>query len=164
MAAEPVKLPRRSRRYGVGKEIGGAVYLHRDYEHVIGSLVEEAKKALPTGFEYTVVKYALDTSTVSFIHSPDFDSAPEPAVGDLWTVHQDGRATFRRQPADPYIYHHKWLFVRDDYPRFDVSESHQRSTLWMNLPGIDILRIGKRAYWNREVVPRLAPVPASQGR
>ena len=29
-------LPNRSRRFGIGKEIGGAVYLHRDYERLLG--------------------------------------------------------------------------------------------------------------------------------
>jgi len=32
-----VALPKRSSRYGIGKEIGGAVYLHRDYEHLAGA-------------------------------------------------------------------------------------------------------------------------------
>ena len=35
-------LPKRSKRYGVGKEIGGAVYVHRDYEGRLGDAVTEA--------------------------------------------------------------------------------------------------------------------------
>ena len=34
-------------------------------------------------------------------------------------------------PSDPYIYHHKWLFVADDYDGFDVEESKARSGAWL---------------------------------
>ena len=151
-----VRLPKRSRRYDVGKEIGGAVYLHRQYEQLLGRRVEEAKRHLPPEFEYTVVKYHLDTAAVSFIHSPDFDESPEPTVGDSWVVDPQGGARLRRQLADPYIYHHKWLFVADDYSGFDVAESMARSLAWMSLPNVDRTRIGRQGYWHRVVLPRLA--------
>ena len=35
-SSRQLPLPKRSKRYGVGKEIGGAVYVHRRYEHVLG--------------------------------------------------------------------------------------------------------------------------------
>src|SRR5262249_11482684 len=98
-------------RYGVGKEIGGAVYVHRRYQDLLGPAVEAAAARLPPGFAYTVVKVHQGTGAVSFIHSPDFDTAPEPTVGDLCTVAPDGKVRHRRQLADPYLYHHKWLFV-----------------------------------------------------
>lgn len=155
MSAKQIRLPKRSRQYGVGKEIGGAVYLHRSYETKLGSVIEEAKSHLPAEFIYTVVKYRSDTATVSFIHSPDFDTIPEPMVGDIWIVFADGRSQLRRQAADPFIYHHKWLFVADDYDGFDVEESKQRSLTWMALPGADRTRIGRKSYWEREVLPHL---------
>jgi hypothetical protein len=155
MSEERVRLPVRSRRYGIGKEIGGAVYLHRSYEHLLGVVVEEAREHLPPDFDYTVVKYQLASSVVSFIHSPDFDSSPEPTVGDIWVIFPDGRTQLRRQLADPYIYHHKWLFVADEYPGFDVAASKSRSLAWMRLPGVDRTRIGRLSYWENAVLPRL---------
>src|SRR4051794_6406996 len=116
-------LPRRSRRFGVGKEIGGAVYLHRAYEYLIGPEVDLAKTYLPSDFDYSVVKYSLATRLLAFVGSPDFDTHPEPTVGDSWSVTVDGEARLRKQAVDPYIYHHKWLFVADDYAAFDVAES-----------------------------------------
>jgi len=148
-------LPRRSTRFGVGKEIGGAVYLHRDYAHLLGEPVQRALASLPAGFDYAVVKYSLKSGVVSFVRSPDFDPAPEPAVGDVWTVSPEGRARLWQQGADPWIYHHKWLFVAEGYSGFNVERSRERSRRWLALAGVDRPRIGRRSYWDAWVVPRL---------
>jgi hypothetical protein len=153
--SKSIKLPKRSTRFGVGKEIGGAVYVHRLYQHVLPEAFEKAKKALPSDFEYSVVKYHLSTDAVSFIQSEDFDTAPEPTVGDVCTIRCDGTFTFRRKLADPWIYHHKWLFVQDDYSRFDAADSKRRSIKWLSLPNIDFRRIGKQSFWLEQVVPRI---------
>jgi hypothetical protein len=157
------RLPARSRRYGVGKEIGGAIYLHRTYEALLGQVLIEAKDRLPADFTYTVVKYHIDTRAISFIHSPDFDTAPEPTVGDSWTVLPDGRTRITKQASDPYVYHHKWLFVRDDYRGFSVEESKSRSIAWGALPGIDKRRVGRKSYWTAEVLSRLTDERALDG-
>ncbi len=150
-----IVLPKRSRRYGIGKEIGSAVYLHRDYEQLFGDIIARAKVMIPAYFSYTVVKYNLGTDAVSFILSPDFDSSPEPIVGDHWIVPARGNAKFRSVLPDPYIYHHKWLMVPDDYAGFDVEYSKERSRRWLALPNIDKVRIGRRSYWEQTVLPRL---------
>ncbi len=152
--SKSIKLPKRSARFGVGKEIGGAVYVHKLYQHVLPDGFEEAKRALPPNFEYTVVKYDLSTDAVSFIQSDDFDSA-EPTVGDLYTIRSDGTFTFRRKLADPWIYHHKWLFVLDDYSGFDVERSKARSMRWLQLSDIDFTRIGRKSFWEQNVLIRL---------
>jgi hypothetical protein len=150
-----VKLPRRSRKFGVGKEIGGAVYVHRRYEAVLGEAVERARERLPEGFAYTVVKWQRASGAVSFIASPDFNAAAEPVVGDVVTVGQEGGVKMRRQGADPTIYHHKWLMVADDYEGFDVEESKERSRRQLALADVDRRRIGRRSYWLAHVAPRL---------
>lgn len=155
--SESVVLPRRSRRYRVGKEIGGAVYLHSLYEGLLGQAVQAAKEHLPSGFEYAVVKYHINRNSVSFLQSDDFDSAPEPIVGDSWIVYEDGRRQFYRQPENPFIYHHKWLFVADDYTGFDVEVSKARSASWLPLmqPGEHLL-IGRQDYWLGVFLSRLS--------
>ncbi len=148
-------MPIRSRRYGVGKEIGGAVYVHRQYEDRLGPAVIWAKRWLPADFTYDVVKYNRRTETVSFIQCPGFDVEPEPRLGSVVLVHADGTLQRRAAPRDPLIYHHKWLFVADDYLGFDVQESQHRSAAWLALPDVDKSRIGRRSYWEAHVVPRL---------
>ncbi len=66
-----------------------------------------------------------------------------------------GQVQRRTTPADPYIYHHKWLFVDDDYRGFDVAESKARSVQWIGLGDVDRSRIGRKSYWENYVVPRL---------
>ena len=147
-----VELPVRSRRFGIGKEIGYAVYVHRQYEELLGGTVEWAKRHLPEHFEYTVVKLNQRTDAVSFIYCPAFDVEPEPVIAAIVVVRADGTVERRSLPADPYIYHHKWLFVADDYAGFDGAASRARSQQWLGLSGVDRSRIGKRSYWEEQVV------------
>ena len=149
------KLPKRCGKLGVGKRIGGAVYVHRKYESVLGEPVENAKARLPSGFVYTVIKQNETNGNFSFIDCPDFDTANEPSTGDYAVVKSDGSVKLHNGLADPYIYHHKWLFVAEDYDGFDVSASVQRSVAWMSLPNVDKSLIGRASYWNEQVVPRL---------
>ena len=142
--------------YGIGKEIGGRVYVHRDYADLLGDVVSEAASQLPKNFKYDVVKYDTRAATVSFISSPNFDLADEPTVGELITVTSDGTIRSRAQLDDPHIYHHKWLFVTDDYTGFDVEASKRRSAAWLALEDVDKSRIGKKSYWDEYVAPRLS--------
>src|SRR5689334_23123619 len=135
-------LPKRSKRFGVGKEIGGAGYVHKDYEDRLGEVVSNARRHVPSDFLYTIVKYNERTGAVSFIACPDFDQSDEPIVGDLWIISSVGRVRFLPRPADPYVYHHKWLMVADDYAGFDVAGSRQRSRDWLAGVDIDTSRIG----------------------
>lgn len=89
---------------------------------------------------------------VSFIESPDFDTADEPMIGRCLSI-KDGKVTEYPKQADPWIYHHKWQFVEPDYRGFDVAESKERSKSWEAIPGIDKARIGKKSYWEKNVVP-----------
>ncbi|WP_345685943.1 DNA phosphorothioation-associated putative methyltransferase [Novipirellula caenicola] len=159
-SAKPkVVLPKRCSKLGVGKRIGGAVYVHRQYEDVLREAVATAKATLPSGFSYTVIKHNELNGNVSFIHCPDFDTADEPSTGDYAVVRSDGSIKLHRALADPYIYHHKWLFVAEDYQGFDVAQSQKRSAAWMSLDNVDKSLIGRASYWNKEVVPRLTQSP-----
>jgi hypothetical protein len=90
----------------IGKKIGGDHYVHKDYEHVLPKDdLENAKKHLPAGHEYTVVKHNKKEGTFSFLHSPDFETAHEPTVGDSIKVHPDGSTKVTKQSKDPKVYH-----------------------------------------------------------
>ncbi len=140
---------------GVGKEIGYAVYVHREYEERLGATVEWAKRHLPEAYDYNVVKLNQRNDSVSFILCPSFDLDPEPAITAIIVVSADGVTQRRTTPTDPYIYHHKWLFVDDDYRGFDVEESKARSQQWISLGDVDRSRIGRESYWQEHVIPRL---------
>lgn len=120
-------------KYGVGKQMGSQVYLHKDYvSDVIPKKVwENALKVLSdadSDFEYNCVMYDTKTGNVRFDEAPDFDESREPIVGDTITVKPDGTV---KHGHSNYIWHHKWLWVKNDYQGFDVNQSKAWSNKWL---------------------------------
>lgn len=120
-------------KYGVGKQMGSQVYLHKDYvSDVIPKKVwETALKVLSdadSDFEYNCVMYDTKTGNVRFDEAPNFDESREPIVGDTITVKPDGTV---KHGHSNYIWHHKWLWVKNDYQGFDVNQSKAWSNKWL---------------------------------
>jgi len=144
----------------VGKFIGGERYIHKSYEHLLPQdELTTAKSKLPDGFKYDVVKHNHKEGTFSFIHSHDFDSNPEPTVGDSVKVHKDGRTTLTKKSTDPKIYHGKEDMVGRDYSGFDVDKAKERSTKyrkWIQSNGGKEVssRMGTSSKWNSLVVDK----------
>jgi len=142
----------------VGKFIGGDLYVHKSAMDVLPQeAMERAMAKLPQGFDFEVVKYNSQSGAFSFIASPDWNTNPEPIVGDAYKVTADGNVTVTKQKADPQIYHHKWNFVRDNYTGFDIQESVQRSIDWFQSvrPNVNMFKIGTQSYWQNEALPNL---------
>jgi len=139
----------------VGKQMYGTVYVHKDYASrimpasVLDRAFKEVTKAYP-GFKYNVVEWDShhDPKTlgkgnrgydiVRFSESPDFNTAREPHVGELWQVQlliqEDGSVvpTSVQHSHSNAIWHHKWLWVMDDYKGFDVQASKEWSAKWLS--------------------------------
>ena len=143
----------RSSVAGIGKAIGTKLYVHREYEHVIPYIrvvkdyIKFNTKELLT-HPYNVVCFNRLGKVLSFIEAPDFDTAHEPTVGRITAFKVNGHGCITR-PRSNSIYHHKWLFVGDEYTGFAVQESFDRSVEWTRLLGIDYHRIGSKRYWQR---------------
>lgn len=120
-------------KYGVGKQMGSQVYLHKDYvsDVVPKKVWENALKVLSdadSDFEYNCVMYDTKTGNVRFDEAPNFDESREPIVGDTITVKPDGTV---KHGHSNYIWHHKWLWVKNDYQGFDVNQSKAWSNKWL---------------------------------
>jgi hypothetical protein len=132
----------------VGKRMGFWVYVHRDY---VSKLPLELKvrvrlaRELAENFEYNCLKISTDSGVVVFMHSPDFDTSQEPVAGKWCRVDMDDLTV--KHGSTSNIWHHKWLWVMDDYRGFDVEVSYQRSQDWLALEGVDMFRIGNPKYW-----------------
>jgi hypothetical protein len=100
-----------------------------------------------------VVRVDRTAQEVAFVQSPDFDTAPEPTVGAMRIVYLPS-CRVRVWKQGGRIYHHKHLFVAPDYTGFDLEASRVRSEHWERL-GVDKSKIGRRDYWQREVLPLL---------
>ena len=121
-------------RYGVGKDIGGQIYLHKNYatDVIPADVWEKALSIVPKDFAYNTVMYdSKKPNEVRFDEAPDFDTAREPHPGQMLKVNvTDGTATPAKGNGN-MIWHHKWLWVKNDYTGFDVEESYNWSKRWL---------------------------------
>lgn len=121
----------RSNKFGVGKEIGGKIYVHRKYANMIMPIdvLYEAISLLPTGFIYNCLMFdSKKPGVIRFDEAPDFDTAREPHPGNFVEVNINTREI--RHGHSNMIWHHKWMWVADDYDGFDVNESYEWSKKW----------------------------------
>ena len=121
-------------KYGVGKQMGSQIYVHKNYaDEIIPSDVwEKAKSIIPTDFAYNCVMY--DTkypNVVRFDQAPDFDFAREPKPGLMKKVDVSTGEVTDAKGNGNMIWHHKWEWVRNDYDGFDVMESYNWSKTWL---------------------------------
>jgi len=143
----------RDTKIGVGKRMGDCLYVHKNYTHLLDQDLYQAAKAYASQ-PFDIVKINTGQRRVSFIASPNWDSAPEPTVGASELVYPHSGSVLEYAERG-MIYHHKWLFVGDDYSGFDVEESYERSRKWLSLPDVDMNRIGQKTYWEKEVIWRM---------
>lgn len=125
------------RRYhnNVGKQVGGAVYVHKLYadQVVPKAILQKALGAMTRSnpeFDFQTIMFDPKRKIIRFDEAPDFDTASEPHVGDFITVSLNGSFPPRKGHSDS-IWHHKWLWVKDDYTGFDVNKSKEWSRLWL---------------------------------
>lgn len=138
-----------------GKKVRDITYIHYKYERNLPDRVQVAKKYLPDNFSYTIVKHDAKTDSVSFSYSPDFDESHEPTVRKSCKVSVDNKVSCREYKNNPPIYHGKYHFVGEDYKGFNLQASKDREKLWKSFPDIDYNRIGRKEYWEENVVPLL---------
>lgn len=142
-------VPMRDRRFGVGKRMGTAVWVHRDYAEAlpvnVGRIARDAAVKA-----YDVVRWDSAKETVCYLSSPDFATAHEPTVGASVLVKPDGSVTRTNPPHDPLIWHHKWTMVRDDCALFDVEQAIMRSIEWKERIGRGAVssKIGRLSFWD----------------
>jgi len=127
----------------VGKQVGPQLYVHKNYagEVVPKDRLEKAENILKQNFpkfQYNCIMHDSSNGDIRFDEAPDFDSAREPIVGNMVTVKADGVV---KTAKSNMIWHHKWLWVKDDYNDndngFDIDESKKWSQLWASkLEGI----------------------------
>lgn len=156
--AKSCGVPNRSTKFGVGKQMGTALYIHKDYDNVLPN--SEYKNAInkltenaPT-FKFNIIKFDSKENSFSFINSPDFDTSDEPIILDVIRIANDGTMKYFKPKTDPQIYHHKWNFVKNDYSGFDVKKSIERSIQWKTQLGTNkevSSRIGTKSYWENTI-------------
>lgn len=135
------------------KKIGSAIYVHRSAIKQIENKYHDAyiliEKFAPKNFKYEIIKFDTKTKAISYIESHDWNTSNEPTVGDSYRVDPITN-TVKIIKSKQQIYHHKWMFVDDNYKGFDVEESRKRSAYWGSvIPNTKEIksRIGYKKYW-----------------
>lgn len=148
---EPLKTLKGSRiwysKFGVGKQVGSKIYFHKSvWDKIVPKDIWEAALSVMDGekihndlwekmglneCEYETVCYDLNKpAIIRFDTCVEFDTAREPRVGIMIFVNtNDGSIKIKHNQQ---IYHHKWLWVNEDYQGFDVQKSYEWSKLWLS--------------------------------
>ena len=146
----------------VGRYFDQSVYVHKDFAHLIPhkidlQVLEEAEKQLPTDFEYTLIRYDRNSGNISFIQVHNFDTDDDPIGGDSWYIKnpryiaQGETHRFTSGKKDPQVYHHKWVYVPDDYSGFDFKRSRLWSERWRGYAyngGFSTAQLCRLSTWN----------------
>jgi len=144
--------------YPVGKNIGGAIYFHKDYisrqPKELQDIYNKAINKLPKDFNFKTIKYDYNNKNIRFEEAPDFDTAREPKVGKNITITPEGDVG-KIKDSD-LIYHHKWTWVDNDYPGFDVKKEHNWSREWLD-KGVDP-GAGRKNKWEENLKKAKLPM------
>lgn len=144
------------------KKVGTCVYVHKsNLDEMVNKIVpKEDLPYLKNAFQKyielqctilfpicDVIKYNLKTHNMTFIHCPSWDDLYEPIVGVSVCVHPDG--TYKITKGGTQVYHHKWMFVADDYKGFDIEKAKERSKQIETIPNIKSFKnkIGNVKFW-----------------
>lgn len=137
----------------VGKRVGPQIYVHKYYaDEVIPKAIWTKANDILTrsypDFAFNTVVFNVKAKVVRFDQAPDFDTAREPHVGNYIMVYVDGSRPPRVGYSDS-IWHHKWLWVKDDYKGFDVDKSKEWSRIWLSK--LDEPAKGRDMLWKSQL-------------
>jgi len=103
------------------KVVHGKVYVHRSAEGDLpeagGKALSKAKRHLPAGAAYDVVKYNPSTGGITFSRVPTFGQADVVPIAEQWLVRADGSVRHMPAPATPHVLHRTELMLNPAAPR-----------------------------------------------
>ena len=144
---------KRSSKYKVGKYIAGSLYIHKNYLDMLPSYVQKLISHHNKKFNFDIIKFNESSGAITLVKCLDFDKQDEPEIIEQRTLHSDGISKTIKLSSNPFIYHHKWMMVDDNYSGFDVTQSKERSKLWTSIPDVNKNKIGRKKYWFENVIP-----------
>ena len=122
------------------KKIGGAIYVHKsnmeslslEEMNLVSTRLEQILATEYRLVNFEIIKIAGDS--VSFIECEGWNTLREPIVGDAYNVKADGSIKVtKKRKNNPQIYHHKWMFVSEDYTGFDIEKEKEWSKKWQSV-------------------------------
>ncbi len=120
------KLSELCQKSKIGKKLPNALYVHIDSLPFLDPLLQEyeqfASNIYPYRKEVTLIKFHLQSASISYLYYPDFDCNPHPEIHKSRVINLGDRKVNLRvyQNADnPPILHRKETFVTNEYPLYE---------------------------------------------
>ncbi len=117
-------IPRLCQTMAVGKTLPDAFYLHISALALLPTplqqLEQRARQVVP-GVVATLVKFKFRRPQIAYLHYPDFDTDPHPALHSSTLVdlaHLTATTRAYQERSNPPILHRKETFVAPDYPGY----------------------------------------------
>jgi DNA phosphorothioation-associated putative methyltransferase len=117
-------IPRLCQTMAVGKTLPDAFYLHTSaldqLPTPLRQLEQRARQVVP-GVSATLVKFRFRRPQIAYLHYPDFDTDPHPALHSSTLVdlaHLTATTRSYQERPNPPILHRKETFVAPDYPGY----------------------------------------------
>ena len=115
-------------------------------EVVSVELLECILNRLPCGVVYNTIMWDKEKDSIRFDEALNFDTGREPWAGKFVIVPLSGELIYG---ATQYIWHHKWLWVKDGYKGFNVKKSYEWSKEWLSK--IDKPASGVSSIWYGQI-------------
>lgn len=141
----------------IGKLLPGALYLHHSalpaLDSILQSYEHQARSLLPPDTPFTLIKFSLEKTTISYLHYPDFDTDPHPALHTSTQVNLTTQEITHRtytQSQNPPILHRKETFLTPDYPNYQTFATLTRQQEALGLLS-NSRSIGTRQAWDAKL-------------
>ena len=125
-------------KFGIGKAVGSKIYVVNGAQKGIipDDVWDKAtkilnKKWLSLNWFNTLCYDFKNPHIVRFDFCEGFCTEREPVVGQMVFVNTETGEVWNKWNSQ--IYHHKWLWVPEDYEGFDVQASYEWSRHWLSI-------------------------------
>jgi DNA phosphorothioation-associated putative methyltransferase len=144
----------------IGKFVGNALYVHVSALDALDTMLRLYEGCASRAFgrldEATIIKFRADKPKISYLHYPDFDINPHPALRSSMQADLQGLYVGYRDystAANPPILHRKETFLALDHPLY---QKFARLTAQQEKWGLldDATSIGTRDGWNKRLLER----------
>lgn len=142
---------------GVGKQVGNKIYMHKNYALSVVpyktyikalDLLQKMSDFENNKLVFNCICYDLKKpNIVRFDTCQNFDTEREPVVGWQYTVDIENKIISIRYCKE--IWHHKWLWCRENYKGFDIQKSWEWSRTW--LEKLNEIASGYPEKWNKQL-------------
>lgn len=106
-----------------------------------------------------IIKVNTKQNSISFITCPTWDAVYEPIVKRSYVFNYN-KQTYRVIEDGQRVYHHKWMFVSEDYLGFDIEDCKNRSEILNKIPEFREKKslIGNKDYWSAFMLRYKLPI------